>query len=109
MPVADLELLSWTVVVTASADADVRDGAEEDPYRPKPVGHRDVFDMAAERFTPVPVHWRPDLRPGAVITGPAVIAEDETSTVVSAAFEARITGLGYIECTRRTGGQGAAP
>ena len=109
VPVADLELLSWTVVVTASADADVRDGAEEDPYRPKPVGHRDVFDMAAERFTPVPVHWRPDLRPGAVITGPAVIAEDETSTVVSAAFEARITGLGYIECTRRTGGQGAAP
>ena len=109
VPVAEVELLSWTVIVTASADTGTGEQAQEEPYRPEPVSHRDVFDMDEERFTKVPIHWRRDLRPGAVIAGPAVIAEDETSTVVSAAFEARITGLGYIECARRTGGEGAAP
>ena len=42
-----------------------------------------------------------DLAPGACIRGPAVIAEDETSTVVSPRFDARIDGFGYIELNRR--------
>ena len=45
----------------------------------------------------------PRLRPGAAIPGPAVIVEDETSTVVSRAFDARIDAFGYIELTRREG------
>ena len=37
-----------------------------------------------------------------MIPGPAVIVEDETSTVVSRAFEARIDArFGYIELTRK--------
>ncbi len=43
----------------------------------------------------------PDLAPGAAIRGPAVIAEDDTSTVVSPSFDARIDRFGYIELTRR--------
>ena len=42
-----------------------------------------------------------DLAPGARISGPAVIAEDDTSTVVSPLFDARIDRFGYIELTRR--------
>ena len=41
------------------------------------------------------------LRPGGLIPGPAVIVEDETSTVVSQLFDARVNAFGYIEMTRR--------
>jgi N-methylhydantoinase A len=35
------------------------------------------------------------------VSGPAVIAEDDTSTVISPRFDARIDGFGYIELNRR--------
>ena len=46
------------------------------------------------------IYWRGDLAPGARISGPAVIAEDETSTVVSPGFDASIDRFGYIELIR---------
>jgi N-methylhydantoinase A len=49
----------------------------------------------------VPIYWRSDLAPGAKINGPAVIAEDDTSTVVSALFEAHVDKFGYIVLNRR--------
>ena len=36
------------------------------------------------------------MKPGAAIKGPAIIAEDETSTIVGANFTASINSLGYI-------------
>ncbi len=44
----------------------------------------------------VPVHRRGELAPGSTIPGPAVISEDETTTVVLAGFVARINAVGYI-------------
>ena len=52
-------------------------------------------------FIDVAIHERRELIPGAFIPGPAVIVEDETSTVVSRLFEARIDAFGYIDLTRR--------
>jgi N-methylhydantoinase A len=49
----------------------------------------------------VPIYWRPELKPGAYIAGPAVIAENDTSTVVSPLFDAQIDRFGYIELIRR--------
>jgi len=51
----------------------------------------------------VAIHERRELLPGAAIPGPAIIVEDETSTVVSRLFDARIDVFGYIELTRRGG------
>ena len=50
------------------------------------------------------VHDRDRLKPGARIGGPAVIVEDETSTVVTPAFDAAIDGRGAIVLTRRGAG-----
>ena len=47
-----------------------------------------------------PVYWRFDLQPGAALKGPAIIAEDETSTIVGANFKASINSLGYIVLER---------
>ena len=67
---------------------------------PKPASRRPIFDPHTGEFEEVDIYRRPDLAPGARISGPAVIAEDETSTVVSPLFDARIDRFGYIELTR---------
>ena len=72
-----------------------------EPHTPEPAHSRPVFDAEAGEFVEVAIHERSKLRPGALIRGPAVIVEDETSTVVSRLFDARIDGFGYIELTRR--------
>ena len=43
-----------------------------------------------------PVYWRFDMKPGATIKGPAIIAEHETSTIVGSRFKAEINSLGQI-------------
>jgi N-methylhydantoinase A len=72
-----------------------------DPYTAQPARTRPVFDPETGEFIEVAIHERGDLRPGALIPGPAVIVEDETSTVLSQLFDARVNAFGYIELTRR--------
>ncbi len=40
------------------------------------------------------------LAPGVSIAGPAIVAEDETSTLIGAGWTAVVNGLGYIEMVR---------
>ena len=106
IPGVEIEILSWVVSLSAPAEGELAKPAEASiyepkPYEPKPRTRRSVFDAATGEFQEVPIYWRPDLAPGARIAGPAVIAEDETSTVVSALFDATIDRFGYIALTRR--------
>ncbi len=48
-----------------------------------------------------PVYVRSDLEPGNTVAGPALIVEDQTTTVVSSAFEAGVNSLGYLILQRR--------
>jgi N-methylhydantoinase A len=105
IPGVEIEILSWVVSVTAPAEGRLADPLQELPSqsqsRPQPRAHRPVLDPGSGEFRDVPIYWRADLAPGAQIKGPAVIAEDETSTVVSPLFDARIDAFGYIELIRR--------
>ncbi len=49
----------------------------------------------------VPLFWRPDLEPGAAVGGPAIIAEDETSTFVPRRFAVRVAANRYLVIKRR--------
>jgi N-methylhydantoinase A len=60
-----------------------------------------VFDPDLGEFIDTPIYLRADLAAGARIDGPAIIAEDETATVVSGNFDARIDRFGYIELRAR--------
>ena len=100
IPGVEIEILSWVVAVRAPAEGHLGQAAHEQPTEPKPRARRPVFDPDIGEFQEVDIYWRPDLAPGARISGPAVIAEDETSTVVSARFDSRIDRFGYIELTR---------
>jgi len=101
IPGVDIEILSWVVSVAAPAEGRLAEPSSERAYDPPAKARRRVFDPDSGEFLDVAVYWRPDLTPGARIPGPAVIAEDETSTVVSPLFDARIDRFGYIEMTRR--------
>jgi N-methylhydantoinase A len=103
VPHVEIEILSWVIALSAPAEGHLADIAPEQPVEPKPRTRRSVFNPDTAEFGDVPTYWRDDLDPGARIRGPAIIAERETSTVVGAAFDARIDRFGYIELTRREG------
>jgi N-methylhydantoinase A len=100
IPGVEIEILSWVVAVRAPSEGQLGAPARERPSEPEAASRRPIFDPDVGEFQQVPIYWRPDLAPGARISGPAVIAENETSTVVSPLFDARIDRFGYIELTR---------
>ncbi len=97
IPGVEIEILSWVVSLRAPAEGRLAAEAAEHQVEAKPLSRRGVFDPDSGEFINTPIYWRADLAPGARIAGPAVIAEDETSTVVSPEFDARIDRFGYIE------------
>jgi N-methylhydantoinase A len=103
IPGVEIEILSWVLALGAPAEGHLAAAVSQKSTEPKPRSRRGVFDPDAGEFIETPVYWRADLASGARIKGPAVIAEDETSTVVSADFDARIDRFGYIELTVREG------
>jgi N-methylhydantoinase A len=101
IPDADVEILSWAIRVKTGVEAPdpVPDAA--DVEGPAADGHNQVFDPEDEVFDEVPTYERAGLAPGTRVRGPAVITEDATSTFISAGFDARVLGNGYIELERR--------
>lgn len=96
IPNQEAEAITWSVTVSSTPPKPKRAGTVKPRPAPKPKSKRAVYDPALGRLVQAPVYWRFDLPPGASIKGPAIIAEDETSTIVGANFTARINSLGYI-------------
>jgi N-methylhydantoinase A len=101
IPGVEIEILTWVVAVGAPAEGVLARPVALTDSEPAPRSRRPVFDPQSAEFKEVAIYWRPDLAPGARIKGPAVIAEDETSTVVSDLFDATIDAYGYISLSRR--------
>jgi len=102
IPGVEVEVLSWVMLLSAPRPVDSETVAPPpEPHTPEPARLRPVFDPETGEFIEVAIHERRDLRPGALIPGPAIIVEDETSTVVSRLFDAQVDAFGYIELTRR--------
>jgi N-methylhydantoinase A len=95
-----VEIVTWSVTA----------GTEPETVKPvaaaaaRPLGaarmRRDVYEPALGRIAEMPVYERRQLAPGMHIDGPAVIVEDETTTLVPASFGASINGSGYIVMER---------
>ena len=101
IPGVDIEVLSWVATVGTPTEPPTATLGTVETTTPEPAGARTLFDPASGSAVTAPVYWRAALAPGAHIVGPAVIAEDETSTIVSPAFDAAIDGRGYIVLTRK--------
>jgi N-methylhydantoinase A len=102
IPGAAIEILSWSVLVTTPAMRPAPVAAVPPVPAPKPSGVRAVFDGRAGRTVDVPLYRREAMAPGAALAGPAIIAEDETSTFVAASFAAHIDAAGCIVMQRKS-------
>ena len=100
VPNSDVEVLSFAVTLaTAAAPTEpVADPPER--AAPAPAGSRAVRDTASGKIADWAVYERSALPPGAVLQGPAIVAEAETSTLVGPGWRARIDGFGSLDLTR---------
>jgi N-methylhydantoinase A len=101
IPNQDVEAITWSVTVSSQAARPKRAARAMKKAPPKPRSKRTIYDPALGKQLQAPVYWRFDMAPGASIKGPAIIAEDETSTIVGANFKASINSLGYIVLERK--------
>lgn len=100
IPNQEVEAITWSVTVSSPATKARRAARAAKTQAPKPRSKRVIYDPALSKQVSAPVYWRFDMKPGASIKGPAIIAEDETSTIVGANFRASINSLGYIVLER---------
>jgi N-methylhydantoinase A len=101
VPGSDVEIMSFAVVVATRPEVPTPDsiGAKVSASA-EPVRRQAVRDTATGEVTDWSIYDRASLPAAAAISGPAVIAEDETSTLVGPGWIATITSLGYIDLTR---------
>src|SRR5262249_26041713 len=104
VPGSDVEILSYSVQVSAvPAPSEERarpiDGSLP-AGRVRSMGTLSVRDTSTAEVSPWPVFDRGALEHGARIEGPAIIAEDDTSTLVGPGWTATVNTLGYIEMVR---------
>ena len=111
IPGLEAEVLSWALSVSAPVEQPTAVTQPERQTTPAPTGRRRVFDPGSGAFVDALVFRRADLAPGARIEGPALVVEDETTTVVAPAFTAVVNAIGYLVLERESGrrASGAAP
>ncbi len=101
IPGAAIEVLSWSMLVSTEAMRPKPLAPAAEKRGPSPDGSRSFFDGRANKSIDVPLYRRERMEAGARVNGPAIIAEDETTTFITASFDARIDAAGCIVMERR--------
>jgi N-methylhydantoinase A len=102
VPGSDVEIMSYSVVVTTVTEDITLPALSENLFTTEaaPVRTQLVRDTTTGSVSEWAIYDRAALVPDAVITGPAIVAEDETSTLIGPGWTATVNQLGYIELTR---------
>ena len=98
VPGSDVEVMSYAVSV--ATDMAAHTFAAPETLAPEPARVQHVRDPVSGTVAAWPLHDRAALQTGATIPGPAIIAEDDTSTLVGPAWSATIDAKGLIVLTR---------
>jgi N-methylhydantoinase A len=96
MPDQDIEFVTWSVTVSGPSEAPLPAKPVQKRAAPAPRARRDVYEPALGRMAAFAVYQRDDLTPGDELTGPALIEEGQTTTVVPASFTLFVDGVGYL-------------
>lgn len=102
----EIELVSWAVKVSSPTPPVQKITQLERQTDATPTGARRLFDIATETWGNAVTCERTALVPGDGITGPAVIVESETATVVPKGYEATAQSDGCLR-VRLTAAKGA--
>jgi N-methylhydantoinase A len=96
MPDQDVEFVTWSVTVSAPAEAPLPAKPVQKRVAPAPRTRRDVYEPTLGRMAAFAVYQRGDLAPGDELAGPALIEEGQTTTVVPASFTLFVDSAGYL-------------
>ncbi len=100
VPGSDVEVMSWAVTVATPPRAAPAEAAASGTRESVPVRHQRVRDSATGALADWAVFDRAALSPGSRLAGPAIIAEDETSTLLGAHWHATVDANGYLHLAR---------
>jgi N-methylhydantoinase A len=101
VPGSDVEIMSYAVeVATVPDEGPAPEIATGGFSQPRPVQQQQVRDTHTGTVTEWAVYDRKAVPPGHPISGPAILAEDETSTLVGPGWSAVVNTFGYIELRR---------
>jgi N-methylhydantoinase A len=100
VPGSDVEIMSYSVLVATAPEPMEQAAAARSTGAGAAARAQAVRDTITGEVASWPVHDRASLGPGARIIGPAIIAEDETSTLVGPGWRAGVDAFGYIELLR---------
>jgi N-methylhydantoinase A len=101
IPNLNVEILSWTLTLATERKLPASGGTVSALDPPAPAANRRLFDPASGNAVDAAIYRRADLQPGQSFEGPAILTEDETSTVVPPNFRALLNALGEIELLRK--------
>jgi N-methylhydantoinase A len=96
IPRLEIEVLTWTLALAEARPLPAPIAEAPPAAAPAPAGTRAIIDPGSGATVQAALHDRAALAPGARITGPAVIVEAETSTLVPAGFRAGPNAAGHI-------------
>jgi N-methylhydantoinase A len=98
VPGSDVEIMSYAVTVTTVPDVVAPPGAPA--ARPSAPRSQPVWDTASGVVGEWAVLDRASLAEGQSVAGPAIIAEDETSTLIGPGWTATVDERGYLDLRR---------
>ncbi len=101
VPGSDIEVMSYAVMISTETATPPPPQADPPPSTPTPVRSQIVRDTESGEESPWAIYDRTSLLPGTSFPGPAIIAEDETSTLIGPHWQARIDAAHNIILTRR--------
>ena len=100
IPNLDVEVLNWSLRLSAAVPDPELCPPNPPATEPAPGGSRMLFDPETAAPVEVSVYNRDRLKPGNLIVGPAIIAEDETTTIVLSGYEATVNAQSHIVLRR---------
>ncbi|MFC3075569.1 hydantoinase/oxoprolinase family protein [Shinella pollutisoli] len=83
----DVEIVSWSLRATSKVAPPERIGRTAKVRKADIRGTREIFDVQVGGFQTASIVARADMKPGDFVSGPAVITERETSTIITASRE----------------------
>lgn len=101
IPDMAIEVLSWSLRIAAPSRQFEKIGSPKERHSARSMRSRDVFDAGSARRLSYSVHDRDSLAPGSHVSGPSLIVEAQTTTLVTASFDAFVDDARNIVLTRK--------
>lgn len=90
IPERDIEVLSWSVIVATLPSQVICTDSPSDWVEAVVSRRQSIWLPAQNAFEPVNCYWRPHLRPGCHLEGPALVEEPQTTCYITKEFKAHV-------------------